>query len=607
MNAEFELFKDADISTYFFLVVNPRSGGNAAAILLETGFNYFQFHIKSAPTGNQCDALGSPGRNPDTLIKVFISDIRNGTKGNKDVFHIIRHVSLLKEQKRATLPHTDWRVRVMVAGGDGTAMWTFSELQRHSVDPKHVLVGVVPFGTGNDFANATGSHINVQIPNEDPKTMVKRLVSHWITFVAADFDLWNVNVSVNEGGSFAKVDGGTKKKTPIMELSPTGEMRKVTSLEFAMANYCSVGIESRIGVGFDRNRKDNALLNKLAYVMEGVKKTLFHRRRLIDNIVEGLYVRRSDSDECPRVVFQTVAKESRFARAQSVFTRKTTSLLSSQISRGSNQSPSASVSMEMLQTAYGFPVLRPCVSLCVLNIPSFAGGADVWKSSAQRLGLELPARELAQDEATCNKIRHCLPSPVTQDFGDGRLEVVAFHSIAEIGASNIRDGLEKVLPSSLIPTGWRIYRGGGHFELRFRPDLDPSQRIYFQVDGEYYIGYQVNSITVSPDTRIKILVRPDKKPNQDHGRKPEVEPPSEISEDCFAPPDLKQRPSVLLRDVELQPQAPDFERVGDRAEPSSNTTAAAPCGVHIEEDFAAVLSQTQISHTGREDQIVRKQ
>lgn len=616
MNADYELFRNAEISTYFFLVVNPRSGGNAASILLETGFNYYQFHIRDSTEAENKKSRRRGSRSAenvtqvppppmnDTLVKVFISDIRKGPSGNKDVFHIIRSVSLLKERTKSVAPDVDWRVRVMVAGGDGTAMWTFSELQRHRVDPNNVLVGVIPFGTGNDFANATGSHLKVGIPNEDPKTMVKRLVAHWVTFVAADFDLWNVQASVHEGGSFAKVDGTTRKKTPIMEMSPTGDFRKVSSLEFAMANYCSVGVESRIGVGFDRNRKDNALMNKAAYVFEGVKKILFHRRRLIDNIVESLSVRRFEPHGPARLIFNTVARESRLSRAHSLLSvhqRSSSDVDPSHLKQ--SRTFAGNLRTESAEASEAAPTLKPCVSICILNIPSFAGGADVWKSSANRLGLELPQEQV--NAQMWRKVQACLPGSVEQDFGDGRLEVVTFQSIIEIGASNIRKGLEKIFPTSMIPTGWRIYRGGGQFELKFREDLDPKQRIYFQVDGEYYVGYKMKGIVVSPDTRIKILVRPDKKPDQGHGRSSVCESLSDeiptesvvteesviVSEDCFGP-ELKQRPSVLLRNVKLQPQAPDFERVGCKAEAKSKDVVdTTPPDLAIEEDYAGVLPE----------------
>eukprot|EP01057_Protomagalhaensia_wolfi_P002811 Protomagalhaensia_wolfi_Nauph_80__2810@NODE_291_length_2890_cov_83_890915_g214_i1_p2_GENE_NODE_291_length_2890_cov_83_890915_g214_i1NODE_291_length_2890_cov_83_890915_g214_i1_p2_ORF_typecomplete_len280_score36_94DAGK_acc/PF00609_19/6_3e12_NODE_291_length_2890_cov_83_890915_g214_i118582697 len=241
------------------------------------------------------------------------------------------------------------------------------------------------------------------------------------------------------------------------------------------------------------------------------------------------------------------------------------------------------------------PMLKPAVTLCLLNIPSFAGGADVWRSSEKKLGLTIPEE---CDPALSRKIESCLPSEVIQDFGDGRLEVLTFQSITELGASNIHDSLGKIFPAGLLPSGWRIFRGGGFFELRFRKDLSPKERLYFQVDGEYYVGHQLKRLCVSPDTRVQILVRPDKRPDQTHGRRksqplediaethetplspveacsvsieggvptsPTSHAASTESEDCFE--GTNRRPSVLLRDI--QPLVPDLTQVGEEEVVSS--------------------------------------
>lgn len=39
-----------------------------------------------------------------------------------------------------------------------------------------------------------------------------------------------------------------------------------------MCNYFSVGVESRIGLGFDKKRTANAVCNKIVYGWEGMKK-----------------------------------------------------------------------------------------------------------------------------------------------------------------------------------------------------------------------------------------------------------------------------------------------------------------------------------------------
>jgi len=39
-----------------------------------------------------------------------------------------------------------------------------------------------------------------------------------------------------------------------------------------MANYCSIGVDARIGLGFDRSRSTNRIVNKMIYAWEGIKK-----------------------------------------------------------------------------------------------------------------------------------------------------------------------------------------------------------------------------------------------------------------------------------------------------------------------------------------------
>ncbi len=42
-----------------------------------------------------------------------------------------------------------------------------------------------------------------------------------------------------------------------------------------MCNYFSIGIESRIGLGFDKKRTSSVFVNKMYYGWEGIKKMCF--------------------------------------------------------------------------------------------------------------------------------------------------------------------------------------------------------------------------------------------------------------------------------------------------------------------------------------------
>lgn len=70
-------------------------------------------------------------------------------------------------------------------------------------------------------------------------------------------------------------DKGNRVKVPLRKLSNmTGE--EIVTRKFCrkMSNYCSIGIDARIGLGFDKNRSKSRWINKLIYAWEGLKKFL---------------------------------------------------------------------------------------------------------------------------------------------------------------------------------------------------------------------------------------------------------------------------------------------------------------------------------------------
>lgn len=119
-----------------FLFVNPSSGGNAAAAFTNAGLQHAD--------------LTSPD------AEIFIADIRDGTSGCKRAFLQLKDaVEDLKSVKN-NVQDGDTNIFLVMAGGDGTVLWGISELWEHLIDDRHIAIAVVPYGTGNDFANALG-------------------------------------------------------------------------------------------------------------------------------------------------------------------------------------------------------------------------------------------------------------------------------------------------------------------------------------------------------------------------------------------------------------------------------------------------------------------
>jgi diacylglycerol kinase (ATP) len=48
-------------------------------------------------------------------------------------------------------------MRIIVCGGDGTVMFVVTELINAGCTFENLAIGIMPFGTGNDFSRALGN------------------------------------------------------------------------------------------------------------------------------------------------------------------------------------------------------------------------------------------------------------------------------------------------------------------------------------------------------------------------------------------------------------------------------------------------------------------
>ena len=91
------------------------------------------------------------------------------------------------------------------------------------------------------------------------------------------FNVWDIIVHLRESdGDIWQVDGKTKKKASL------GMKR----YQRPMCNYFSIGVESRIGLGFDKHRTANAFCNKVWYGLEGMKKLCCTKSLRIKDVMD---------------------------------------------------------------------------------------------------------------------------------------------------------------------------------------------------------------------------------------------------------------------------------------------------------------------------------
>lgn len=72
----------------------------------------------------------------------------------------------------------------------------------------------------------------------------------------------------------------------IIELT-TGKPKKQLVVRKHLSNYMSIGVDARIGLGFDKNRTQSVSGNKCVYCWEGCKK-MFLRTLKINNLLASL-------------------------------------------------------------------------------------------------------------------------------------------------------------------------------------------------------------------------------------------------------------------------------------------------------------------------------
>ena len=364
-----------------FIVSNPSSGGTKGAELLDLGVPEIRIVDEELKLN----------------VLVHLGDIRTGSSGDKPIFKTI---------KKEVDSHSkeDGMIRVIVAGGDGTVMWALSELEAHGLGGDRVAVGVLPFGTGNDFSRSTGFggySPNVIIGRN--MSGLKKILLRYIDAQVSSFDIWKVVVKVKEGGSIKKIKDG--RKVPVTD-----------SLEFSKlcCNYFSVGVDGRIGLGFDRNRTKSACCNKTVYACEGFKKSLWRT-----NTIAGML----ESVTCAGVSLPVDNPTRR--------------------SRG--------------------------VSLVFMNVPSIAGGTDLWK---------------------------CTGSTDVQAFSDGKIEVMIVPSVPSFVMANmpfLKNGAVEPISSS-----------AGPFDLKFK-DMKKT-RCYCQVDGEFFQLELPDQMTVEHYSSVQVMI-----------------------------------------------------------------------------------------------------
>ncbi len=88
-------------------------------------------------------------------------------------------------------------------------------------------------------------------------------------------DIWDIEIVCGEHGCIKKVvEVHGKRIKDAIKIVKKSTGQEIVSRRFRrkMSNYSSIGIDARIGLGFDKSRSTNRYVNKIVYAWEGIKK-----------------------------------------------------------------------------------------------------------------------------------------------------------------------------------------------------------------------------------------------------------------------------------------------------------------------------------------------
>ncbi|CRG94912.1 diacylglycerol kinase, putative [Plasmodium gallinaceum] len=294
----------------------------------------------------------------------------------------------------------DISIYVLVAGGDGTLNWVLKESESYNINNNKFAVGVIPFGTGNDFARAFGwKKIDGIFNHSFLFNILKKIVDQTFKSKIEKHDYWNIEVVLKKDGYFNKINSKTKKKETLKENN-----ENITELKLCMSNYFSIGIDSRIGRGFERHRKKNALCNKIVYAVEGFKKISFKKNIPVNLIIDKMVA----GENYDNVIFTTNNSEV-------------------------------------------YPLLKKSMSIICINIPSYSSGNDIWNYT-HKIGLNLPKNLTSDEKKVYDELKKS-----QQEVGDGILEFVIYQSGIDLG-----------LEFTLKGRAYRVHQGIGPWKIFFK-------------------------------------------------------------------------------------------------------------------------------------------
>ncbi|CAA2992722.1 diacylglycerol kinase 7-like [Olea europaea subsp. europaea] len=188
------------------------------------------------------------------------------------------------------------KLRVVVAGGDGTVGWVLGCLGELDIQGRLPVppTGIIPLGTGNDLSRSFGWGGSFPF---NWKSAIKRTLDRIANGPIFRLDSWHVLISMPAVEDFETPHAlKATEETPLdQELEVEGELaEKVSCYQGVFYNYFSIGMDAQVAYGFHHLRNEKPYLaqgpisNKIIYSGYSCKQGWFFTPCSSDPGLRGL-------------------------------------------------------------------------------------------------------------------------------------------------------------------------------------------------------------------------------------------------------------------------------------------------------------------------------
>ena len=408
-------------------------------------------------------------------------DKEDNKKGQKLLKSVIEKCKINKEKG---LGEKFWKIKVLIAGGDGSILSMIDSFVKNEIDLNYCAFGHIPLGTANDLSNSLGfsNHIDITEGNMDDLYFI---LKKYYDAQFGKIDIWKIDLLLdsNEG----EILVNSEKGKTILKDENGNVIKKYTR---SFINYISLGYDARVGYNFDAHRTNSRCLNKCVYFIEGFKKMFCRKTISVKSFLDSFTVYESDENSVNQESFFTDNYYPKINLSNNNINSTNQDINTSNNIMTNNQDhkikfkfiteKSLQNNKDLNNNNSKFLVLEgnPC-SIIFQNIYNYMSGAyNIWGKGKEHLSLEIKNVNNETKEKYNNKLITMANSK--QKIDDKMLEVFIFDN-------GLKTGLEKIFGGQAK----KLYHGKGPMEIKFfeTPKFqkdDKLNRIYFNLDGEFF-------------------------------------------------------------------------------------------------------------------------